>query len=547
MLKYKVFVFGFLRVIAPNGQDVTPRGQRSKALFSLIALSPQLQRSRERLQSILWSDSEPTHAAGSLRKQLHQLRKDLGDVRKDLLLSVEGALQLNQEFFEVCFEIAPNSTDAQIHDQGAVLLEGVDPREPEFDNWLRDVRQTWSQPESRGRDSEEAEAPQGRLGGAIDVALVQAQEDAPHLETVNNVVVRGVLQLTEEATETPIRVRSQSTTSSVERPPTCGDRRFTATGRLDGDCYNLSLAEEVSDARFTHLRPGLALHMSQPVDVQNDSAACRAQNRMLAEIIDGADVASLRSEEDASSRLLCAMAAISRPTLSRLAEADRALEPVGCETQSPVVLAWRAFLRLHQAIECGPHQKRALECEALEFAAEAVSNRTRNSFVLSVRAYAAYLVEFKFSLAHDLAERSIEVNRANCLAWATLSICRSDKGHKDEALSALKNAQAFCAQGPFQHVVDLAAMIVKVKCREFDDALQAARVCHSFTPGLLAPLRFMIPLAYRRGLEAEADGFVAKIRRQETAFTLDCLRDPDYPATTIRTSPLVDFIPRSQL
>jgi len=127
---FKVIVDGPLRLRNLEGTDVTPRGKKTRGLLALLAFSKEFRRSRSWLQDKLWSDRGQEQAASSLRQSLSELRKCL-DMRADELLTENGCVQLNPDAFVV-------NTD-EITDPESVL-EDLDIRDAEFENWLRDLR-----------------------------------------------------------------------------------------------------------------------------------------------------------------------------------------------------------------------------------------------------------------------------------------------------------------------------------------------------------------------------------------------------------------------
>src|SRR3954447_12004927 len=83
----RVCVIGAFRVLTHDGQDLTPRGRKARALLAILALTPSRRRSRPALQDKLWSDRGPEQGAASLRQTLTEIRKALGERYRDCLVS----------------------------------------------------------------------------------------------------------------------------------------------------------------------------------------------------------------------------------------------------------------------------------------------------------------------------------------------------------------------------------------------------------------------------------------------------------------------------
>src|SRR3954453_639558 len=83
----RIYVVGAFRVLAQNGEDLTPRGRKARALLALLALTPTRRRSRPALQDKLWSDRGPEQGAASLRQTLTEIRRAFGHTYRDHLIS----------------------------------------------------------------------------------------------------------------------------------------------------------------------------------------------------------------------------------------------------------------------------------------------------------------------------------------------------------------------------------------------------------------------------------------------------------------------------
>lgn len=134
-------LLGPLTVVKADGTDVTPKGKRAKALLALLALSPGFARSRRWLQDKLWSDRSPEQGAGSLRQEISALRRGFAAAGLEILHCDREKLQLDA-----------GKVHLDLHDPASValgddLLEGLDIRDPEFEDWLRTERSRYDAPE----------------------------------------------------------------------------------------------------------------------------------------------------------------------------------------------------------------------------------------------------------------------------------------------------------------------------------------------------------------------------------------------------------------
>lgn len=125
----KVNLRGPFRVFDDAGVDRTPKGIKERALLALVLLSPGQRRTRASVQDKLWSERDASMASGSCRQALANMRKALGP------LSPRVRSNRSAIWLEPMVAVDPD------HDRDlADLLDDLDVRGPEFDDWLRDLR-----------------------------------------------------------------------------------------------------------------------------------------------------------------------------------------------------------------------------------------------------------------------------------------------------------------------------------------------------------------------------------------------------------------------
>lgn len=143
MAEGHVFIrlLGPLTVVKADQTDVTPKGKRAKAILALLALSPAGVRSRRWVQDKLWSERGQENGAASLRQEISALRRFFKAAGVDILVCDRDTLRLDRNL--VYLDIDDPASLAQ----GEDLLEGLDIRDPEFEDWLRTERMRYDAPE----------------------------------------------------------------------------------------------------------------------------------------------------------------------------------------------------------------------------------------------------------------------------------------------------------------------------------------------------------------------------------------------------------------
>jgi hypothetical protein len=141
-----------------QGVNLTPRSQKAQGLLALVGTSRNLRRSRTWLQDKLWSDRGREQGAASLRQCLCEIRSVLRS-HATCFRTESGWISLDPD------RILVNAKPAEGSGGGdAEFLEGVDVRDPEFEDWLRSQRAFYSSQNLRLSDTTPQEGLPGALG-----------------------------------------------------------------------------------------------------------------------------------------------------------------------------------------------------------------------------------------------------------------------------------------------------------------------------------------------------------------------------------------------
>ena len=134
-------LLGPMRLTSKNGDDLTPKARKTRAVLAVIALSRGAV-PRARLTDLLWGDRGEDQAKASLRQALYELRE----------LGTAGLLTTSRESVELGpkrlwtdvgpFEARndPSQVAEHLQDVQWPLLSDLDDVTPEFDEWLRSER-----------------------------------------------------------------------------------------------------------------------------------------------------------------------------------------------------------------------------------------------------------------------------------------------------------------------------------------------------------------------------------------------------------------------
>tara|TARA_R110002051_G_scaffold129972_2_gene203723 strand:- start:4496 stop:5581 length:1086 start_codon:yes stop_codon:yes gene_type:complete len=140
-------LFDGFRATTDDGELIRSLGRKSECLICLLALSDDMEVTRERAAGIVWSDRGEEQSRASLRQELSQLRRVLGSetiiaTKRSIRLDLKEASVDLLEFREnaVVDTIASLETAAALY-TGA-LMAGHDPKSEGFEDWVEDQRRT---------------------------------------------------------------------------------------------------------------------------------------------------------------------------------------------------------------------------------------------------------------------------------------------------------------------------------------------------------------------------------------------------------------------
>ena len=160
----RICVIGAFRVLTHDGQDLTPRGRKARALLAILALTPTRRRSRPALQDKLWSDRGSEQGAASLRQTLTEIRSALGERYRDCLVSDMRGIGLDTDRVTVDLDTADLSEFAATVEPPE-LLEDIEVADEEFEHWLRNQRAGFEQRIAASKPS--VAAPPGEASAVV--------------------------------------------------------------------------------------------------------------------------------------------------------------------------------------------------------------------------------------------------------------------------------------------------------------------------------------------------------------------------------------------
>ncbi|MEL6569747.1 MAG: hypothetical protein AAFQ22_15125 [Pseudomonadota bacterium] len=143
MLKYRLNLLGAMQLFDADGIEITPSSAKAQGLLAILAIENGRPVPRAKLQDLLWSDRGPTHGRNSLKKSLSLIKSTFGETGNNILVTNGGPVSLDMDRLTV--DIYSDRQEQRSALQMQEFLLGIDIRDPKFNAWLADIRQTVEQ------------------------------------------------------------------------------------------------------------------------------------------------------------------------------------------------------------------------------------------------------------------------------------------------------------------------------------------------------------------------------------------------------------------
>src|SRR5262245_187034 len=193
------------------GHSIDIAGRKERALLAILAMPPGEPRSREKLAGLLWSDRRDKQARDSLKQSLLRLRKSLGSLDPLPMVTDRTSVTLNraevavdvQEFEQLVLAGMPDDLTRATELYRGDLLEGLDVRDPAFEEWLLFERQRLR---DHARDALARLVAHHMVGGASEQASVAARRLLA-LDPLHESAHRALMQIYAQQGQTALALR----------------------------------------------------------------------------------------------------------------------------------------------------------------------------------------------------------------------------------------------------------------------------------------------------------------------------------------------------
>ncbi|RWD94252.1 hypothetical protein [Mesorhizobium sp.] len=205
-------------------------------------------------------------------------------------------------------------------------------------------------------------------------------------------------------------------------------------------------------------------------------------------------------------------------------------------------LSWRALIRQishfqHMTCDFLPCQEptRALAAHALEAFPE-------DSMAQCVGAHTEYLFGGSTRQALRLAERSIQANPLNALAWAALANLQTAMSDYRTGYDSARRAIYLSAGTRAAHFLEFYGCIAAAGLGDYQLAMRHARAAALLSPNFAPPRRYLVALKASTNDGLGFRSALQELRQIEPSFEMTQLLDRSYPVNTMRRISLIDNV-----
>ncbi len=519
--KIRFNLYGRFRVFSASGEDLTPKGTKSRGLLALMATESNFGRTRAWLQDKLWSDRGQDQAAASLRQALTEIRKSFG-AHADVLISDRQNVALDADWIEIAAE------------QEGEFLEGLDVRDREFEEWLLVERARHANNTQSGGN------PTGNLANSLSrrpIALVLKFPENPQFARTSNIFAEFTMRtLRENLMLNVLRVEENEI-------PKTGVLVLTVQAYPDGpEHFGISIWLEDLEGRGTlwsSSRKGLKLED----ETLTDASLVGLVTQISEAVADASAGYHLNLPFDRDANLLANLAVRKLFSIkqSELEAADTLLTQAYEIEPQGVFQAWLAQIYTIQFVERYETDIAVAREKSEAACAAALAADTVNSNVLAAVANSKMILDQDYLGGGELAKTSVKLNPSNPLAWWSLSNAHLHAEEYELGYLCAVQAQQLAEGTRLKFWGDFQRSLTAAIVNNPQEALRFGASPNALAPDFRPALRYLTVLNAASGSDKQTQFYIDRLERLEPDFTIERLvKDKDYPAKFLHKAGLLN-------
>lgn len=546
--KAQLFLLGSFALKDSAGQTWTPRGKKSQALLALLALAPRRQRTRVWLRDKLWSESDERKSATSLRQVIFEMRRDMGGMF-DAILEIDRhtiALKIDTVWIDyLAIQENPQTLNKLNILPRTGLLEGIDVRDEEFEDWLLLERQIWSEksdaifdtiiPEPAvAHDKPEVIIPQEiapKPALRISVGLLANIQQGCDSTTshVADLVLEGIAKNLGELHRLDIYDFRDTLAASD-----------TIVGASDTDYFirvrTLQIRQSLTLTFFFYHADSMSLKWSQSIQTTVDEilnwdnyviAGFISQNvDRLSKTISSSSLQFLAPEKPTIMAGYTALNMMFRLDRMALENAETLLLDNEHGANDALFSALRTYAASFKVGENLGDLNMATATDTAHLARHALNHNPFNAISLACLGHTMGYVFRDHALGGELLERALNLNQNQAFVWDHYALHKLYSGDYEAAHKAAERAVYLGSYSPISYSYDTTLAMTSTMLGNHQQAIQSSQNALKKQPKFSAAMRYLLVNLASTGQETAAQG----------VFEHLLLMDPDFKDPEIQKS-----------
>jgi hypothetical protein len=510
-----------------SGADLTPSRRKERGLLALLALAPERRRPRSWIMDKLWSTRSQNQASGSLRRALSNLRHDLGPTAEVLMADRHDIWLTNAVTIDRRSDLG----------RGAEFLEGLDVPDPEFEDWLRDIRQAHRQ-EGEVQTLCGPASVLKSSGGTVVVLCPPERVSSPDETFLVSFLLDNISARLTGLGGAEVHVGAQPSVDRLTRADTIFWIEISsATAEND---WHVRLRLHADRNRRFLWSGGTTLPMDIREICEGPKVAAFVSTALAGMF--GRSGLVRRADRSAYIQLQRAAARLFTGSQQDLESAETDLARLSDSDSAVAALAWRAFACLTRVLEFREDADSAL-AEARTYLCDALALDPGNPLALSVAASLELKLGVDKDLGHYLAQRALQQGEHDPYALDAMAQAEKLRGNATTAYQLATQGREAAKGLPNAFFWDMEVCLTALGTNDLDTALDAARSAHLKNPSYRPALRYLCALNLLRDDHEAARRAGTKLKAIEPSFELSAIRDRDYPIHTLRQSGRLSDLP----
>ncbi len=517
---------GRFSVVDRLGMDLTPNGNRARALLAILILSPEAKRPRLDLQSLLWGPVDLNIGRTRLRQCLTEIRSALRRSQTDAI----QALMTNHTFAWLDTDII-GIDPLDIENHGEQLLSNVRVPGPEYQQWLHERID-----ERRANDPLAQDAQTPRIAEKRTLWF-HTESDKTHGLVLDRLQTQLMQNITDQ---TPLRCVEQHDGSTLDKQNS--DILFQIIPFLSAQnrCFSLSIKSVgAREILWRHLMPCAEFNDDNASQDAALFTAHEAADNILKALRRG--IRSTNENVRADHLVGKALKRLLTFIPEKIVESKLLLQEAQSIRPHPAQLAWLCTVIMVESIEM-PHRRTASYLSQYrDYADTALSEAPRNALVLALLSQARLMIDGDLESAKAMAEEALEINPGLAITHIANAACNKYGGQIQSAIDHANRGLEIGVNSPLRHWWLMNLSLTHISADQFDEAIVTANKALLGAPSFKAPMRHLYALYLYTGQPQQAAIMLSRLQRLEPGFSLAHVRaNPSYPARTLRESKLID-------